>query len=79
MSVLLIAIANLIAKIVTAPFRALGAALGHEASDHDTVLFNAGHSSIAPPEREKLARVAEALAAAVEASKPAKTATKKKA
>ncbi len=57
------AIANLIAKIVTAPFRALGAALGHEASDHDTVLFNAGHSSIAPPEREKLARVAEALAA----------------
>ena len=57
------ALANLIAKIVTAPFRALGAALGHEASDHDTVLFNAGHSTIAPPEREKLARVAEALAA----------------
>ncbi len=57
------ALANLIGKIVTAPFRALGAVLGDAGDDHDTVLFAAGRNTLSPPEREKLARVAEALAA----------------
>ncbi len=57
------AIANLIGKIVTAPFRALGAVLGDADGEPDTVRFAAGRSTIAPPEREQLARVAEALAA----------------
>ena len=57
------ALANLIGKIVTAPFRALGAVLGDAGDDHDTVLFAAGRNTLSPPEREKLTRVAEALAA----------------
>lgn len=58
------AIANLLTRIVTAPFRALGALLGGGAGEQalESVAFDAGRSDLLPPEREKLAKVAAALA-----------------
>ncbi len=56
------AIVNVITKIVTAPFRALGAALGGDAENLGTIVFQPGRSELAPPEREKLVKVADALA-----------------
>jgi hypothetical protein len=56
------ALANLITKIVTSPFRALGALLpggGDEA--FNTVAFEPGRPDVPPPEKEKLARLAGAL------------------
>jgi len=59
------ALRNTLAKIVSAPFRALASLLGHDtaAGELDHVSFDAGSSSLAPPEEEKLARIAEALVA----------------
>ncbi|MGH8523384.1 MAG: DUF748 domain-containing protein, partial [Gammaproteobacteria bacterium] len=54
------AIVNLITTAVTAPFKALGALLGGE-EGIDAILFRPGIDEIPPPEREKLAKVAEAL------------------
>ena len=56
------AFGNLLANIITAPFRALGAALGVEGDDLDRVVFAPGRSDLAPPEQEKLQRVGEILA-----------------
>jgi uncharacterized protein involved in outer membrane biogenesis len=56
------AIVNVITKIVTAPFRALGAALGGDAESLDAVAFQPGRAELAPPEQEKLKKVAGALA-----------------
>ncbi|HSO07386.1 MAG TPA: DUF748 domain-containing protein [Pelomicrobium sp.] len=56
------AIVNVITKIVTAPFRALGAALGGDAENLGTILFQPGRAELSPPEREKLNKVADALA-----------------
>ncbi|MCB1857658.1 MAG: DUF748 domain-containing protein [Gammaproteobacteria bacterium] len=56
------ALGNLLAKIVTAPFRALGAALGVKGEDLDTVAFQAGQQELSPPEQEKLRSVAQILA-----------------
>jgi hypothetical protein len=56
------ALGNLITKIVTSPFRALGALLpggGDEA--FDAVAFDAGRPDVPPPEKEKLAKLAGAL------------------
>ncbi|HEX9179590.1 MAG TPA: DUF748 domain-containing protein, partial [Burkholderiales bacterium] len=55
------AIVNVITKIVTAPFRALGALFGG-GEGLEAVLFEPGRGELAPPEREKLKKVAEALA-----------------
>lgn len=55
------AIANVLTKIVTAPFRALGALLGGGEKVED-IAFEAGAAQLSPPEREKLARLADALA-----------------
>lgn len=55
------ALVNLITKIVTAPFKALGALLGMKEDALDAVAFEAGSTSLPPPEREKLARLVEAL------------------
>ena len=55
------ALANLVMKIAAAPFRALGALLGSENEELDTVAFAAGHSDLSPAEMEKLAHLAEAL------------------
>ena len=54
------AIVNLITTAVTAPFKALGALVGGE-EGIDAILFRPGTDRIPPPEREKLAKVAEAL------------------
>jgi Domain of Unknown Function (DUF748) len=57
------AVGNLIGNIVAAPFRALGHLFGGgTAEDGGTILFDPGRSRLLPPEREKLARIAEELA-----------------
>jgi hypothetical protein len=56
------AFVNLITKIVTSPFRALGALLGGEAENLDTVAFEPGKSEVPPPEAEKLQQLAQAMA-----------------
>ena len=56
------AIVNVLTKIVTAPFRALGALFG--GTDDGTpqdVHFASGSAVLAPPEREKLLHIGEAL------------------
>ncbi|GAB1392564.1 DUF748 domain-containing protein [Rhodocyclaceae bacterium] len=54
------AITNVLTKIVTAPFRALGALFGG-GEKLDSIAFEAGVSQLTPPEREKLAKVASAM------------------
>ena len=57
------AIVNVLSKIVTAPFRALGALFGGgEQQVAQAVQFAPGSAVLAPPEREALARLAQALA-----------------
>jgi len=57
------AVGNLIGNIVAAPFRALGHLFGGgTAEDGGTISFDPGRSRLLPPEREKLARIAEELA-----------------
>lgn len=55
------AIGNLLGGIVTAPFRALGALFGAGDKPLDTIAFEPGRDTLAPPDREKLAAVARAL------------------
>jgi len=50
------ALVNVVTKVVTAPFRALGALLGGEGFDN--VYFIPGEAGVAPPEREKLEKIA---------------------
>ena len=54
------AIENVIVKIVTAPFRALGALFGG-GEKFESISFEAGHAHLTPPEQEKLAHLADAL------------------
>jgi hypothetical protein len=56
------AIVNLITSAVTAPFKALGAIVGGEEEGIDAILFRPGIDKLPPSEREKLAKVAQALA-----------------
>jgi len=55
------ALANLITKAVTAPFRLLGSLVGAGSDDVGTIEFEPGSSNLTPPEREKIASLAEAL------------------
>jgi hypothetical protein len=55
------AIANVLTKIATAPFRALGALLGGSGEEFEAVIFEPGEARLLPPEREKLAKLATAL------------------
>ena len=55
------AIASLITKIVTAPFKVIGAILGIEDTGLDTVEFDPGSDRLLPPEQEKLKNVAAAM------------------
>ena len=56
------AFTNLLTKIVTSPFRALGALLPGGGEDgFDAVAFEPGRPELTPPEREKLAQLAGAL------------------
>jgi uncharacterized protein involved in outer membrane biogenesis len=56
------AIVNVLTKLVTAPFRALGSLLGVSAEKLESVGFDPGSSALLPPEQEKLKTLAEALA-----------------
>lgn len=56
------AIGNVLTKVVTAPFRALGSLLGISGDKLDAIVFDPGSSRMLPPEREKLGQVAQALA-----------------
>ena len=55
------AIVNVITRIITAPFRALGALFGVSADKLEAVDFDAGSAALAPPEREKLRSIAQVL------------------
>jgi len=55
------AVANLIKKIVTAPFTALSAAFGADGEDLDHVAFAPGSAEIPSAERKKLETLAKAL------------------
>jgi hypothetical protein len=57
------ALGNLLTKIVTAPFRALGALLGGGSGERlEAITFDPGSDRLLPPEREKLKQVAQLLA-----------------
>lgn len=55
------AIVNVITRIITAPFRALGALFGVSADKLEALDFDAGSAALAPPEREKLRSIAQVL------------------
>lgn len=54
-------ITNVLGKIVTAPFRALGALFGGGDEKLESIAFEAGTRRLTPPEREKLVKLAAAL------------------
>ncbi|OJZ06602.1 MAG: hypothetical protein BGP20_07125 [Thiobacillus sp. 63-78] len=56
------ALVNVLTKLVTAPFRALGNLLGISAEKMEAVNFDPGSSVLLPPEQEKLKTLVEALA-----------------
>lgn len=56
------AVVNVLTKLVTAPFRALGNLLGMSSEKLESVDFDPGSSALLPPEQEKLKAVADALA-----------------
>jgi hypothetical protein len=55
------AFTNVLGKIVTTPFRALGALFGSGGEKLDSIAFDPGSARLAPPEREKLNRIATVL------------------
>jgi hypothetical protein len=55
------AIVNVIGKIATAPFRALGKLLGISSEKLEAVAFDPGSAALAPPEQEKLKAIADAM------------------
>ena len=55
------AIASLIKRVVSAPFRALGRLFGGVDEDVASIEFNPGSARLRPPEREKLDRVAHVV------------------
>jgi hypothetical protein len=55
------AIRTVLTNIVTAPFRALASLFGGGTEKVDAVGFEAGRAQLAPPEREKLTRIAGVL------------------
>lgn len=56
------AIVNVLTKLVTAPFRALGKLLGVSTEKMEAVGFDPGSSILLPPEQEKLKTLSEAMA-----------------
>jgi uncharacterized protein involved in outer membrane biogenesis len=55
------ALVNLITKVVTAPFRALGGLFGDKSEQMDAIAFDPGSARLLPPEQEKLKEISEAL------------------
>ena len=53
--------ANLIGKLAASPFNLLGRLVGMDSEKLDRVEFRPGSAEVAPPEQEKLAKLAEAL------------------
>nr|WP_311197462.1 DUF748 domain-containing protein [Rugamonas brunnea] len=56
------AVGNVLTKIVTAPFRALGNLFGISGDKLEAISFDPGSDALLPPERAKLAQVAQILA-----------------
>ena len=56
------AVVNVLTKLVTAPFRALGSLLGISSDKLEAVEFDFGTATLLPPEQEKLKAVGQALA-----------------
>lgn len=56
------ALTNLIIRIAASPFALLGNLLGVEADELEYLSFDYGRSDLAPPERERITKLAEALA-----------------
>ncbi len=56
------AIVNVLTKLVTAPFRAIGSLLGISSEKLEAIEFDPGSSTLLPPEQEKLKAVSEAMA-----------------
>nr|WP_315260492.1 DUF748 domain-containing protein [uncultured Duganella sp.] len=56
------ALGNILTKVVTSPFRALGNLFGISGEKLESVEFDAGSDTVLPPEREKLKQVAQILA-----------------
>ncbi|HSV78985.1 MAG TPA: DUF748 domain-containing protein [Ramlibacter sp.] len=57
------ALGNLLTRVVSAPFRALGSALGLAGGEQlEGISFDPGSAHLLPPEREKLRQVAQLLA-----------------
>ena len=55
------ALFSLLTKIVTSPFRLLASLVGRHSKNLETVFFEPGRADPAPPEQEKLEKIAEAL------------------
>ncbi len=55
------AIVNVLTKLVTAPFRAIGSLLGISSEKLEAIEFDPGSSALLPPEQEKLKAVSEAM------------------
>jgi hypothetical protein len=55
------AFVNLVTKVVTAPFRALGSLFGRSGETLEAIDFDPGSAKLLPPEREKLNQVAQIL------------------
>jgi hypothetical protein len=55
------AITNLITKIATAPFRALGHLFGGKGEQLAAIAFDPGSAHLLPPEMEKIKKISEAL------------------
>ena len=56
------AVGNMLTRLVTAPFRALGGLFGISGEKLESIDFDPGSDRLLPPEREKLAQVALLLA-----------------
>jgi len=56
------AIGNILTKIVTSPFRALGALFGGGGEKLEQVAFEAGSDALTPPEKEKFKQISQILA-----------------
>jgi hypothetical protein len=56
------ALTNVLTRVVSAPFRALGALFGGGDEQSAKVVFDAGEADLLPPEREKIKLLAQAVA-----------------
>ncbi|MDH4396294.1 MAG: DUF748 domain-containing protein [Limnobacter sp.] len=55
------ALGNLVSKVVTSPFRALGSMFGSGSEDLAAIAFDAGSKILSPPQRENLSKLGQAL------------------